>query len=176
MLPMPLIYNMRPELSRRPAVRRVLYLSARKRYLVSAFHTAEAFRHRCGAWSSKPVGGGNVPCRFDSYTLPPAEIPFCPVKFCAGSRTYFLLPCLAALTAKKRLLLAAGFFVLVPLLPGLLLLLFFQHTAEKTAASAPILPVTGRNGFNQKHRSGNGYAYKYETQHFLYPLGSRPRR
>ena len=31
----------------------------------------EAFRHRCGAWSSKPVDGRKVVCRFDSYTLPP---------------------------------------------------------------------------------------------------------
>ena len=36
-----------------------------------------AFRHRCGARSSKPVGGRDVPGRFDSYTLPPPELPPC---------------------------------------------------------------------------------------------------
>ncbi len=31
----------------------------------------EAFRHRCGAWSSKPMLGSDVLGRFDSCTLPP---------------------------------------------------------------------------------------------------------
>lgn len=31
----------------------------------------EAFRHRCGAWSSKPMYGSDVVGRFDPCTLPP---------------------------------------------------------------------------------------------------------
>lgn len=30
-----------------------------------------AFRHRCGAWSSKPMNGRKVVGRFDSYAPPP---------------------------------------------------------------------------------------------------------
>ena len=33
----------------------------------------EAFRHRCGAWSSKPMLGSDVLGRFDSCTLPPLK-------------------------------------------------------------------------------------------------------
>lgn len=35
----------------------------------------EAFRHRCGAWTSNPVDGREVVGRFDSYTLPPHSSP-----------------------------------------------------------------------------------------------------
>ena len=33
--------------------------------------SAEAYRYRCGAWSSKPVDGREAVGRFDSYTPPP---------------------------------------------------------------------------------------------------------
>ncbi len=35
--------------------------------------TTEASRHRCGAWSSKPMYGSDVVGRFDSCTLPPID-------------------------------------------------------------------------------------------------------
>ena len=36
--------------------------------------SAEAYRYRCGAWSSKPVDGREAVGRFDSYTPPPVYL------------------------------------------------------------------------------------------------------
>ena len=41
------------------------------RISVTKLPSAEAFRHRCGAWTSNPVDGFAPIGRFDSYTLPP---------------------------------------------------------------------------------------------------------
>ncbi len=52
----------------------------------------EAYRHRCGAWSSKPVAGSDVRGRFDSYTSPPLLSFFRPVATPATGRLHFSPP------------------------------------------------------------------------------------
>ena len=56
----------------RPQERKYPFRLAGKPALSYAAWAAETFRHRCGAWSSKPVDGRKVVGRFDSYASPPS--------------------------------------------------------------------------------------------------------
>ncbi len=56
--------------------------------------STEAYRHRCGAWTSNPVDGREVAGRFDSYTLPP---------FSAAAKCSARLSCLAGKAGERFL-------------------------------------------------------------------------